>query len=132
MERAVQRRLEQFNLQGFYVQVDREGEEEENIECQGIPALGKWPWDHPKYDSSKTTLRKWKGTKKFHDLIWDMQKNYEDSVWQLYKERVIGFTYRFQFEKDVDELLEDLQTIIFSKVWNDKREGNCPYVLGAT
>lgn len=49
MERVVQQRLEQFNLRGFYVQVDKEGEDE-NIKCQETPTLGKWPWDYPKYD----------------------------------------------------------------------------------
>ena len=50
------------------MQVDREGEEEK-LKRHGIPALGKWPWDYPKYDSSEPTLRKWEGTKKFHDLM---------------------------------------------------------------
>jgi hypothetical protein len=29
--------------------------------------LGKWPWDYPKYES--TNLRRWEGTRKFHDLM---------------------------------------------------------------
>ena len=130
VERAVQRRLEQFNLRGFYVQIDREGEE--NIKQQGILALGKWPWDYPKYDTSKNTLREWEGTRKFHDLMWDMQKFYEDKVWQLYREREIGFTYRSQFERNIDELPEELQALIFSKVWNNGKEGISAHVLGAT
>jgi len=130
VERAVQRRLEQFNLRGFYVQIDREGEE--NIKQQGILALGKWPWDYPKYDTSKTTLREWEGTRKFHDLMWDMQKFYEDKVWQLYREREIGFTYRSQFERNIDELPEELRALIFSKVWNNGKEGISAHVLGAT
>ena len=48
--------------------------------------------------------------------MWDMQNIYEDSVWQVYRERDIGFTYRSQFERDIDELPEELQAVIFSKV----------------
>ena len=131
VEIAVQRRLEQFNLRGFYVQINREGEEE-NIKGQEIPALGKWPWDYPKYDTNPTTLKKWEGTRRFHDLMWDMQKIYEDRIWQLHKEKEIGFTYRSQLEKNIAELPEELQAVIFSKVWNDGREGISAYVLGAT
>ena len=130
VERAVERRLEQFNLRGFCVQIDREGGG--NCEQQGDLALGKWPWDYPKYDTSKATLREWEGTKKFHDLMWDMQKFYEDKVWQLYKEREIGFTYRSEFERNIDELLEEIQALIFSKVWDNGKEGIRAHVLGAT
>src|SRR5450631_976383 len=77
IERSVQRRLEQFNLRGFIVQGSEEGEEE-NSEQQGILTVGKWPWDYPRYSSEKTTLRRWEGTRKFHELMWDMQKIYED------------------------------------------------------
>ena len=131
IERAVQRRLEQFNLRGFYVQ-GSEGGEEDNSKHQEISVLGRWPWDYPKYDTSRTTLKKWEGTRRFHDLMWDMQKMYEDKVWRLHQEREIGFTYRSQFERDIAELPEELQAIIFSKVWNDGREGISAYVLGAT
>ena len=110
--------------------IDREGEEE-NLK-QGMPAIGKWPWDYPKYDTSKSTLRKWEATKKFHDLMWDMQNNYEDKIWQLLKEKEIGFTYWSQFERNMDELLEELQALIFSKVWNNIGEGIDAHVLGAT
>ena len=61
-----------------------------------------------------------------------MQKIYKDSVWQVYKEREIGFTYRSQFERDIDDLLEELQRVIFSKLWNDGKEGINAHVLGAT
>lgn len=37
-------------------------------------------WGLSKYDSSNTTSRKWEGTKKFHDLMCDMQKIYVDIV----------------------------------------------------
>ena len=60
----MQRSLEQFSLRGFYVQVDREGEEE-NLKQQEIATIGRWPWDYPKYETSKLTLRKWEGTRKF-------------------------------------------------------------------
>ena len=68
VERAVQQKLEQFNLRGFYVQVDRE-KEEERVKRQGISAFVKWPWDYPRCDWSQTTLRKWERTKKFHNLM---------------------------------------------------------------
>ena len=128
VERSVQRRLEQFNLRGFFVQ----GQEERENEEQDIKtlALGKWPWDYPKYEG--TNLRRWEGTRKFHDLMWDMQKFYEDRTWQLHLEKEIGFTYRSQLERDIDELPEELQALIFSKVWNDGREGTSAHVLGAT
>jgi hypothetical protein len=60
-----QQRLKQFNLRGFFVQ----GQEERENEKHDIKtlALGKWPWDYPKYES--TTLRRWEGTRKFHDLM---------------------------------------------------------------
>ena len=132
IERAVQRRLEQFNLRGFILQGREEEIEEEELKQQGTLALGRWPWEYPKYDTSKPALRKWEGTKKFHDLMWDMQKIYEDKTWQLYKEREIGFTYRSQFEKSLNELPEELQALIISKVWNDGREGISAYVLGTT
>jgi hypothetical protein len=131
VERAVQRRLEQFNLRGFFVQENREGEEN-NSKQQEISILGRWPWDYPKYNTDKTTLRKWKGTKKFHDLMWDMQKYYEDKTWQLFKEKEIGFTYRSQFERNIEELPEELQALIYSKVWNNKGEGINAHALGAT
>jgi hypothetical protein len=35
-------------------------------------------------------------------------------------------------ERDIDELPEELQATIFSKVCNDGREGISAYVLGAT
>jgi hypothetical protein len=50
----------------------------------------------------------------------------------LYKEREIGFTYRLQLERDIDELPEELQAVIFSKVWNDGGEGISAYVIGTT
>ena len=117
VERAVQRKLEQFNLRGFYVQVDVENEEEK-LKHNGTLALGKWPWGFPKYDSRKTILRKWEG---IHDLIWDMQKIHEDRTWLLYKTIKIIFTYQSQLERDIDELPEKLQAMIFSKVWDDGR-----------
>ena len=58
----------------------REEGEEENFKQQGNLDLGKWPWDYPKYNTNKTTLKEWEGTKKFHDLMWDMQKFYEDKT----------------------------------------------------
>jgi hypothetical protein len=64
--------------------------------------------------------------------MWDMQNIYEKRTWQLYKEREIGFTYRSQLERDINELPEELQAAIFSKVWNDGRGGMNAYVLGAT
>jgi hypothetical protein len=94
--------------------------------------IGRWPWDYPKYSTVKTTLRTWEGTKKFHDLMWDMQKYYEDKTWQLFKEKEIGFTYRSQFERNIEELPEELQALIYSKVWNKGREGIGAHVLGAT
>jgi hypothetical protein len=131
VERAVQRRLEQFNLRGFIVQENREGEED-NSKQQEISILGRWPWDYPKYNTDKTTLRKWEGTKKFHDLMWDMQKYYEDKTWQLFKEKEIGFTYRSQFERSIEELPEELQALIYSKVWNNGGEGIYAHAWGAT
>jgi hypothetical protein len=64
--------------------------------------------------------------------MWDMQKIYEDRTWKLYLEREIGFMYRSQLERDIDELPEELQAVIYSKVWNDGTEGINAYVLGAT
>ena len=61
-----------------------------------------------------------------------MQKIYKDRIWQLHKEKEIGFTYRSQFERSLNELPEELQALIISKVWNDGREGISAYVLGAT
>jgi hypothetical protein len=84
LERAMQRRLEQFNLCGFIVHENRE-RKEDNSEQHEISILGRWPWDYPKYNTDRTTLRKWEGTKKFHNLMWDMQKYYEDKTWQLFK-----------------------------------------------
>ena len=131
IERSVQRRLEQFNLRGFYVQGSiREGEEDSKQ--QEIPALGKWPWDYPRYNTDKLTLRKWEGAKRFHDLMWDMQKYYEDKTWQLFKKKEIGFTYRSQFERNLEELPEELQALIFSKLWNNGEEGIRAYALGTT
>ena len=57
---------------------------------------------------------------------------YEDRTWQLYKEREIGFTYRSQLERNIDELPEELQAVIFSKLWNDGRNGTRAHVPGAT
>ena len=131
VERVVQRQLEQYNLKGIYAQGLYE-EKEDNSEQQEVLALGVWPWDYPKYGISKIALRKWEGARKFHDLMWDMQKLYEDKVWQLYREKEIGFTYRSEFERKIDELLEALQALIFSKLWNDGKDGTTAHVLGAT
>lgn len=56
------------------MQIDIEGEKEDSKQ-QGIPALGKWPWNYPKYDTSKSTLRKWERTRKFHDMMWGYAKD---------------------------------------------------------
>ena len=130
VERAVQRRLEQFNLRGFIVQGSEEGDEERSE--QGILAVGKWPWDYPRYDLSEVVSREWEGTRKFHNLMWDMQKIYEDKTWQQYSEKEIGFTYRSQFERSLEELPEELQALIFSKIWNNGKEGVKACVLGTT
>jgi hypothetical protein len=61
-----------------------------------------------------------------------MQKYYEDKTWQLFKEKEIGFTYRSQFERNIEELPEELQALIYSKVWNKGSEGIGAHVLGAT
>ena len=98
VERAVQQRFEQFNLKGIYAHGIYE-EEEDNSKQQEVLALGIWPWDYPKYGTSKTALRKWEGSRKFHDLMWDMQKLYEYKIWQLFRKKEIGFTYRSEFEK---------------------------------
>ncbi len=131
IERSVQRRIEQFNLRGFIVQGSEEGEEN-SVNQQGVLALGRWPWDYPKYENSKSISREWEGARKFHDLMWNMQNYYEDKVWPIYREREIGFTYRSQFERSIDELPEELQALIFSKVWNNGKEGIRAHVLGAT
>jgi hypothetical protein len=44
----VEQRLEQFNIRGFFVQGQEEGEDEEQ-DLKTL-ALGKWPWDYSKYD----------------------------------------------------------------------------------
>jgi hypothetical protein len=62
----------------------------------------------------------------------DMQKNYKEKIWQLFKENKISFTYRSQFKKNIDEFLEELQALIFSKVWNEKIEITRAYVLRVT
>jgi hypothetical protein len=110
----------------------REEREEENSKPHEVLALGKWPWDYPKYNTNGTTSRAWEGTRKFHNLMWDMQKFYEDKVWQLYSEREIGFVYKSQFERNIDELPEELQALIFSKVWNNGEEGIMAYALRTT
>ena len=94
--------------------------------------IGKWPWDYPKYNKSEPNSREWEGTRKFHDLMWDMQKFYEDKVWQQFREKEISFAYRSQLERSIDELPEELQALIFSKVWNNGKEGTRAHVLGAT
>ena len=71
---------------------------------------------------SKTVSKDWEGTRKFHNLMWDMQNIYEDKIWQLYSEREIGFTYRSQFERSIDELPKELQALIFSKVGITERK----------
>ena len=71
---------------------------------------------------SKTVSKDWEGTRKFHNLMWDMQNIYEDKIWQLYSEREIGFTYRSQFERSID---------IFQGRNNGKK-GIRAYVLGTT
>ena len=101
------------------MQIDREGEEK--LKQQGIPTLGKCLWDYPKYDTSKVTLREWEGTKRFHDQMWDMQKIYEDKIWQFFKEKEKGFTHWSQFKRSIDELLEELQALTFSKVCDNGR-----------
>ena len=130
VEIAVQQMLKQFNLWGFCVQIDIEVGE--NSKQQGVLALGKWPWDYPEYDTRMSTSREWEGTRKFHDLMWDMQKCYEDKVWQLYSEGEIGFTYRSKSERNSDELPEELQALRFSKVRNNGEEGISAHVLEAT
>ena len=48
-----------------------------------------------------------------------------------YLGKKIGFTYRSEFERKIDELLEELQALIFSKIWNNGKEGITAYMLGA-
>ena len=64
--------------------------------------------------------------------MWDMQKYYEDKIWQLLNEKEIGFMYRPQFERIIEELPKELRALIFSKLWNNGKEGIIAHVLGAT
>lgn len=56
VEKIVQQRIELFNLQGFYVQINIESEKED-FKQQGILTLGKWSWYYPKYETSKLALK---------------------------------------------------------------------------
>lgn len=52
---------------------------------------------------------------------------YIDQAWRYVEEMHISFAYWSEFERRIKELSEELQTIIFSKVWNKGKDtlGEC-------
>jgi hypothetical protein len=51
-----------------------------------------------------------------------MNQVYINQAWRCFEERRISFTYRSEFEKRIKDLTEELQAIIFSKVWNKGKD----------
>ena len=75
-------------------------------------------WECPDYINESNKVEEWISTNRFLDLMECMNRLYVDQAWRCFEERRISFTYRSEFEKRIKNLLEELQAIIFSKVWN--------------
>jgi hypothetical protein len=51
-----------------------------------------------------------------------MNQVYINQAWRCFEERRISFTYQSEFEKQIKDLPEKLQAIIFLKVWNKGKD----------
>jgi hypothetical protein len=111
------RKTERSNVKGVYVIDDTI----EDIDTKRI--VSHWPWEYPKFGWDEKVLTQYEGTKRFHDLMWNMHKVYKTKVTKYFIKKQIGFTYRLEFERRIYELPEELQAKIFSKVWNHERIG---------
>ena len=126
IERGILRSIEKTNVKGSYVIDDLV----EDIDTEELGS--NWPWEYPKFSWDKKVLTQWEGVKRFHDLMWDMNKVYKKKATKNFIKKQIGFTYRSEFERRIYELPEEIQAKIFSKVWNHGRIGIGKWAKNAT
>ena len=84
--------------------------------------ISSWPWEYPDYIKESNKAGEWISTKRFLDLMVCMNRVYIDQAWRSFEERRISFTYRSEVERRIKDLPEELQAIIFSKVWNKGKD----------
>jgi hypothetical protein len=85
--------------------------------------VSHWPWEYPKFSWDKNVLPQWEGVKRFHDLMWNMNKVYKKKATKNFIKKQIGLIYHLEFERKIYELQEELQVKMIPKVWNHKRIG---------
>lgn len=84
--------------------------------------VANWPWEYPNYIKESNQEGEWTSTNRFLGLIICMNRLYINQAVRSFEERRISFTYRSEFERRINELPEELQAIIFSKVWNKGKD----------
>lgn len=84
--------------------------------------ISTWPWEYPNYINESNKAGECTSTGRFFDLMGCMNRVYFDEAWRCFEERRISFTYRSELEKRIKDLPEELQAIIFSKVWNKGKD----------
>ena len=88
IERGILRRIEKTNVKGSYVIDDLV----KDIDTKGL--VSHWPWEYPEFSIEPKVLTQWEGVKRFHDLMWDMNKVYKKKATKNFIKKQIGFTYR--------------------------------------
>ena len=63
---------------------------EKDVDTKGL--VNHWPWEYPKFSSDKKVLTQWEGEKRFHDLMWNMNKVYKKKATKNFIKKQIGFT----------------------------------------
>jgi hypothetical protein len=94
--------------------------------------ISNWPWEYPTYIKASNKEGELTSTNRFLGLIVCMNQVYINQMWRCFEERRISFTYRSEFEKRIKDLPEELQAIIFSKVWNKGKDTLWECMLGTT
>lgn len=94
--------------------------------------ISSWPWEYPNNIKESNKAGEWTSTNTFLNLMTCMNHVYIDQVWWYLEEMHISFAYRSEFERRIKELSEELQTIIFSKVWNKGKDTLWECMTGTT
>ena len=126
IKRGILRRIEKTNVKGSYVIDDLV----KDVDTKRL--VSHWPWEYLEFSWDKNVLTQWEGVRRFHDLMWNMNKVYKKKATKNFIKKQIGFTYRLEIKRRIYELPKELQTKIFSKVWNHGRIGIGKWAKDAT
>ena len=86
-ERRIMLNVEKTNVKRHYMINDIV----KGIDTKGL--VSHWPWEYPKFSRDHKILTQWKGVKRFHDLMWDMNKVYKKTT-KNFINKHIDFTYQ--------------------------------------